>query len=327
LDVLDVRNPCRPVWVGGYFTGGRVTGLQVIEPHAFVSDMDYGLMILDVSNPAQPRRVGLCSGAAGGFQVVGSYAYVASGGLKIVDVSNRTSPVVVGNCATPRGGSVVCVSGNYAYVSIDMEMYTDLGIIDVSDPVHPVFVKSVWVFLTTGEGSWITDLKAVGHHLFICDSTPHLKVFDISNPTNPTLATLFPTPAWPNTVMVEGNYAYVAEGGAGVEVLDVSNPANLVALGRFDSGGPASRVSVAGNRVYVAEGSQGMAILLAAPKVQFTLQVNGTPGVPFTIEATTNLTGQGGWAPVLTTNSATMPYFFTDPNVNNAGKFYRVQQP
>ena len=101
----------------------------------------------------------------------------------------------------------------------------------------------------------------------------------------------------------------------------------LVALGRFDSGGPASRVFLAGNRVFVAEGDQGMGSLLSAPKVQFTLQVNGIPGIPFTIEAATNPAAPAAWTPVLTTNSTTMPYFFTDTNVNNSRKFYRVTAP
>lgn len=50
----------------------------------------------------------------------------------------------------------------------------------------------------------------------------------------------------------------------------------------------------------------------------------------FTLEAATNLSDPNSWQPLLTTNVATMPFYFVDYDVKTADKpqkFYRVRQP
>ncbi len=70
--------------------------------------------------------------------VNGNYAYVGvSGGLQVIDVSNPANPQRVGGYATNRwgsDGSDVAVSGNYAYVAATLE---GLLVIDVSNPANP----------------------------------------------------------------------------------------------------------------------------------------------------------------------------------------------
>lgn len=62
----------------------------------------------------------------------------------------------------------------------------------------------------------------------------------------------------------------------------------------------------------------------------FTVRVNATPSLTFTLEAATNLSDPNSWQPLLTTNVATMPFDFVDFDVKLADKpqkFYRVRQP
>ena len=64
--------------------------------------------------------------------------------------------------------------------------------------------------------------------------------------------------------------------------------------------------------------------------MQFTVRVDATPDVLFTLEAATNLTDPNSWQPLLTTNVAVMPFDFVDFDVkltNKPQKFYRVRQP
>ena len=65
---------------------------------------DAGLQVIDVSNPANPQRVGGydTSGHAFGVAVSGNYAYVADGanGLQVIDVSNPANPQRVGGYDT-----------------------------------------------------------------------------------------------------------------------------------------------------------------------------------------------------------------------------------
>jgi hypothetical protein len=72
-----------------------------------------GLQVIDVSDPANPQRVGGydTSGEAQGVAVSGHYAYVAdgyAGGLQVIDVSDPANPQRVGGYDTSgeagRGG-------------------------------------------------------------------------------------------------------------------------------------------------------------------------------------------------------------------------------
>jgi hypothetical protein len=88
---------------------------------------------------------------------------------------------------------------------------------------------------------------------------------------------------------------------------------------------------VAGNRIYVADGEKGLKVFCTMPNVQQMMRVEGgVLGVPFTIEAATDLTGPVAWTPIFTTNPAALPFEFTDFDVRMAAhpqKFYRVRQP
>ena len=64
--------------------------------------------------------------------------------------------------------------------------------------------------------------------------------------------------------------------------------------------------------------------------VQFTVRVDATTNMHFTLEAATNLTAPITWTPLVTTNVPAMPFDYVDFDVKIAEKpqkFYRVHQP
>ena len=126
------------------------------------------------------------------------------------------------------------------------------------------------------------------------------------------------------------NYAYVADGPAGLQVIDVSNPTNCVLVSGYNTSGNARGVAMVADRFYVADGAAGLVVLPTLPNVQFTVRVDATPGVPFTLEAATNLSLTNAWTPLVTTNVPAMPFDFVDFDVKRSEKpqkFYRVRQP
>ena len=77
-------------------------------------------------------------------------------------------------------------------------------------------------------------------------------------------------------------------------------------------------------------GTAGLLVLPTLPNVQFTVRVDATPSVPFTLEAATNLLAPITWTPLLTTNVPAMPFDYVDFDVKlseKPQKFYRVRQP
>jgi hypothetical protein len=115
-----------------------------------------------------------------------------------------------------------------------------------------------------------------------------------------------------------------------VPVIEVSNPANPISVGRYETSGVARGVAVVADRIYVGDGEAGPVVVPTLPNVQFTVRVEATPGVLFTLEAVTNLLGPVTWSPLLTTNVPAMPFDDMDFDVKlskKPQKFYRARQP
>jgi hypothetical protein len=69
LQVIDVSNPANPQRVGGYNSSGGAVNVAVSGAYVYVADtvasdasgkiyVGDGLLVIDVSNPANPQRVG-----------------------------------------------------------------------------------------------------------------------------------------------------------------------------------------------------------------------------------------------------------------------------
>jgi hypothetical protein len=167
----------------------------------------------------------------------------------------------------------------------------------------------------------------VGSYAYVADWDAGLQVIDISNPTNLVHAGSCDTSGPAAAVRVVGTYAYVAAREAGLQVIDVSHPASCIRVTGYNTSGYATGVHTSENRIYVADGPDGLLVLYSVPNLLFTFQVDATPDAPFTIEAAPSLTAPLQWTPLLTTNSATMPFYFTDLDVPGGKKFYRVVEP
>jgi hypothetical protein len=104
LQVIDVRDPAKPVRVGGYDTPGRALDVAVADGHAYVTDATAGLLVIDVRDPARPARVGgyRTGGLPMRVAVEGGYAYVTASydGLLVIDARDTARPVRVGGYDT-----------------------------------------------------------------------------------------------------------------------------------------------------------------------------------------------------------------------------------
>jgi hypothetical protein len=60
---------------------------------------------------------------------------------------------------------------------------------------------------------------------------------------------------------------------------------------------------------------------------QFGFAITGTPGIPITIQASTNLT-IGKWDPIQSCNLTNGTLFFSDPeSINYPSRYYSIQFP
>lgn len=133
--------------------------------------------------------------------------------------------------------------------------FTGLQIVDVSDPMSPVFLGSEWTGSDIGGNA--SDVDVVGNLAYVTDWWGGFHVFDVSNPMDPVLVGKTDAVSGPRGVEVHGQYAYVADGPEGLKVIDVSMAYNPIVVGSYDTTGSAEGVTVDGGVAYLACGIDG----------------------------------------------------------------------
>jgi hypothetical protein len=128
LQIIDVRNPTKPVLRGSYKTPNRATGIHVANNLAYVSnDCDTAqrcqVQIIDVRNPARPLLRGTypIPGSTSDVEVTGNVGYIltSTGELQVVDLRNPAAPKVCTTYKLPRPFSVetLHVADDLVYVA------------------------------------------------------------------------------------------------------------------------------------------------------------------------------------------------------------------
>ena len=98
LWVYDISTPSAPVHVAELYLGGG-RDIAVSGDYAFVVTTNFGIKVVDVSNPLSPRLAGNYTGVWGDCATIamaGDYAYVgfSAGAVDVVDISNPLAPSV-----------------------------------------------------------------------------------------------------------------------------------------------------------------------------------------------------------------------------------------
>jgi hypothetical protein len=255
--IVDIADAAAPVLLGGFSFSDtwHPENVQVVGDLAYVAGYEFGLQILNVSNPAALTLVGSCdtAGFLSDVEVAGQLAYLSdnNGGLQVLDVSVPATPTRLGGYGTVGGANAVEVLGNVAYMA-DRD---GVRIVDVTTPEDPRPLSEY----ATPDTAYGLDL--VGDRLYVADSRSGLLIFDISDPAAPVSLGSYDTPDVAFAVQVVGDLAYVADRSAGLQILDVSDPASPILLGGIAMLGAAMNLHVVGNTAYVADSGNGLQLV------------------------------------------------------------------
>ena len=292
LLVFDVSDPGQPVRVGNYHVPGWTRSIQIEGNLGIVgangpltggcSGSQFGrLELLDLTNPAQPRRLGSYHVASSllGIQVVGQRAYVLQSGpgsaglFEVVDLSNPAQPRGLGAWRADEGTiHSFHVVSNYAYVAFD----NYIKILDVSRPTRVVEVGAAH---TPGN---ISSMDVAGNLACLIwqsedGSTNGLSLFDVSDPVRPLIRGGITLSNQVLAVQASGGRAHLAGGAAGLLVVDVSEPSQPVVLTNFYTGAFTAALAVAGNQAYLADYDGGLQVVdLGGPDAPKRLSVQDT---------------------------------------------------
>jgi hypothetical protein len=274
LRILDVSNSAAPALIGEFATpiapptalAPAVSDLIVDRNHAYLSfsccvSPPSGFVV-DVSNPARPRRTGSLPGAATSIAVAGPYLYMADRNiLRIVDISRPDRPNQLIAYTMPRGFYAQAIgpptlklAGRYLYYAAE----DALEVVDISHPGAPT-IPGAYITLT-----YAGSAAVAGRYAYLNASYGGLQILDLAKPANPIRVGWLP--GFVDQVAIAGHYAYLAtpSGPAGIQVVDVSAPANPVVVGRLAYSQPNASVPsmiVAGSYLYVADYYNGLRII------------------------------------------------------------------
>jgi hypothetical protein len=134
----------------------------------------------------------------------------------------------------------VFVSGSYAYTWGDF-----LEVINVSTPYNPIGVGQVSV----GSAASAEEIFVSGNYVYAAAGTKGLKIFDVSDKSNPTYISSYL--GWQDVtgIHVVDTIAYLATayafaGKHGLPIVDVSDPSDPTPLGWFETPAQAEKVFV-----------------------------------------------------------------------------------
>jgi hypothetical protein len=227
------------------------------------------LTVVDVSNPAAPKRTGSYEAPEKiwGFRVVGSLVYLAADffGLGIVEVSENGSPTLRGSVKTPGQAKNVTVVGTRALVADHM---SGVDHIDVSNAAKPVTLGSFFL------DGYARDVVSSGSLAYAVDAPTGLYIFDLSKPGPLEPIASVQSATAPGSILVvddtgRGHKLALMVGGGALQVYDVSNPAAPTRAAAFKTpSGRPLRATYSDGLAYVADGREGLQIVdLSTPSM------------------------------------------------------------
>ncbi|MDD5772597.1 MAG: PKD domain-containing protein [bacterium] len=329
LQVIDISDPENAFKISNVNITGPASDVYVAGNYAYVADANGVVQIIDISYPLNPiliRNIPIPSPAIS-IYVEGNYVYVLSesAGLQIIDIGVMVNPSIVANAGSP-GSTYHQISGNYAYIANGKE--SSLQIFNMSDPLHPAYVRSVE---TTGRGNglYIAQYKVfivVNGSYAVPGSHTGLQIVNISDPEDPFTISNIDIPV--NNVIgvvVSGHYAYVTgfnyTGEGILQVVDITFPSNPTLGNRLVIPGPAYggyNPCIKENYLYVPYGAAGLQVI--------DISVPGNPTIKSSVITSGGAQGlhvSGNYAYVATTQGLDIINISDPLNPLPAGSIYK----
>lgn len=175
--------------VTGAGRGGSMARFAIVDQVLYTVNYS-NLVTYNIAEGANPLKVSDITIGAN-IETIFPYKnrlYIgAQNGMFIYDVTDPLKPVFMGNYEHITSCDPVVVQGNYAYVTLRggsqcRSNQNILDVVNIENPTSPRTVRTLDMIHPHG-------LAVQGNRLFVCEGEHGLKVFDISDPTNPSLIT------------------------------------------------------------------------------------------------------------------------------------------
>jgi hypothetical protein len=259
-------------YTGGYkivkkfMTTGFAQDLAVKNNLAYIAQGEVGLMIVDISNPSNPKEVSTTTDNVRGYSakiaLKDTVVYLAAGsfGITVINVSDPAQPKVTASNISIKPTKNITVSENYLFAAISEQ---GVKIADISYPTQPDPRGRTH---TSGYARDISITSDLTKMMVACGEMG-LAIYDITNFQDgfgeyPLLASCN-TPGYTEAIVIneEKSLAYMACGTFGLQIIDYSDISNVHIVGSCDEGGFAKDLLYKDGKIYMATELGGLQII------------------------------------------------------------------
>ncbi len=235
-----------------------------------------GISIVDVSDTNNIAEVDFVPWVSFGWydiKMYKNYMYVSSEGsfeILIVDLSSLPeSASVVGSysgVSTTPHNIYIDTTMALLYIVEDFNWDPSVRIVSLADPINPVELSTINPSI---DGKDIHDLFAQDSVLYIAEgSDPSIGIFDVSDPSNPSLITRLTIPAagYVHQVWVSEDNAYMVTteetAFETVKIWDIHNIGNIEMISEYLGGSNlAHNAYIHENKIYISHYESGLKVL------------------------------------------------------------------
>ncbi|MFO7659508.1 MAG: hypothetical protein R6V77_01225 [Candidatus Cloacimonadaceae bacterium] len=210
--------------------------------------------------------------------IQGNYAYlVMNAGVSIVDISDPSIPHEVGFYSSGDfHPQCIAISGNHLYlgngsVFVDVQPHVCFSIVDVSNPLSPVWVNNVYE-----EHQNAISIQIIGNHAFVTTEGQNynkIVIFDVSNPEVPVEVSQITIHSY--YVTVSGNHIFLIDKVLGqsyrllvYNISDMQNP-QLVSTYPLNTYQAYNGIDIEGVYLYLSHGTDMQVISISNPAAPF----------------------------------------------------------
>ena len=231
LLIINISDPVNPMLLSQYDFFTRNVFIE--NNTAYISGGE-GLLVLDVSDPTSPTELGNYTAFdPAGISYSENLVYIGHRyyGLKIINVSDPTSPFLEGEYleGSNQDYDDIFVSGVTAYVA-DYQG-RNLKVINVTNPSMPELLTKISYISPNGGPN---DVFVLNDLLYLSIYDGGLKIYNVSDPSNPILMDEYNISGFYSGVCAEGDIAYLSNYNSGISILNVSNPSLIEKIASFE---------------------------------------------------------------------------------------------
>ena len=275
LNIFDISQETDPKLISQVEPSQPGCGpLTLKDGIAYIGCNPSGLFIVDVNHPSTPTVLTSDKFPSSMISIALIYEHIyladAYKGIYIIDISDPVNPKQVGffeHAMIPSQASVYVSAVDACQGDLCMAVPNHgFVILDLSEPSNPSIKADITQF-------WPSGIITEGQYAYLVDDLEGVRVFDISNPSQPQQVGLMPTAVGgfefsvhelkERGIFIADHILYIPDHAYGLTTVDIHNPSQPVRVGQYMTPVPDAifEIEAVGNYVYTANRSAGFRVV------------------------------------------------------------------